>query len=426
MLGKFYEDYGKIGEQFSIDLQNMQARHGISQEEAIIDGEILNVNGMDVNGKWIGGIKQATDEIMEELGIYRSKSFAGNRSTNGGILGVLETQKSYAEGLIPYWQTGKDERQKRFLKMKAAFKANVALRKAQAKKLKKMSGAGLSWKEGISHNNDIIEKWRHWIRDSDEGPDARRHANHEIDRLGEENKWLREHKPKPLSTGTPQYTKMLASYNQRGYENLRLVGNRDETKWGNFTPESAAGRMQDSYSFFKESLSFFQGELTPLTNSIESTKTDISKLEADYKDWTGQKAPDTSQKALTEMLADIGRNFLAWQRSNNNQASALEEMQPLVNARMVGAFAHGGLIPDTGMALVHKGEFVVPSPDGPYRNGMNAPAKYEPNLTVELVLKDRAGSMVELVDARINKRAANVVSQQTGAKSRILRVAPGG
>lgn len=433
LLTQFYEAWGKQGEKFSTNLSILQGEQSLTDEQAIVtddnENEVLNQSGMTVGGKFIPGIDQALAEITEQKKIYKTLGFKDRRSEDGGILGVFETQQGYARGLIPFLKAGVAERRARILKLKKIFEANVELRKAQYKKLKKMRGQGLNWRQGIELNKNIIEKWRHWKRDSDESPAARREADSEIDRLTTENQWLDKHHPKPLSTGTPQYEKMLASWNQRGYENKRIVGDVDQHQWGTFTDDSAAGRMIDSLSFFTETRDFFVGEMEPLRTSIAQTKNDIGQLDKSYEDWSGTKAPilKPDQSSQDELLKGIGEAVLKHGWESANKTSILAGMQPLVDARAVGAFAHGGLVPETGYALVHKGEWISPDPAGPYRNGMNATTTSDNRpINVELVFRDKAGSMVELIDARVDKRAAQVTSRQQGMQARLYHASPGG
>lgn len=100
-------------------------------------------------------------------------------------------------------------------------------------------------------------------------------------------------------------------------------------------------------------------------------------------------------------------------------------MQGMIGARMVGAFAHGGVIPETGMALVHKNETVVPAPDGPFYNRAAAAAQACSHV-VEVHAHGDLGPLFRHVEATIDGKAAAIVSRQIGKRSRGLRSAPGG
>jgi TP901 family phage tail tape measure protein len=96
---------------------------------------------------------------------------------------------------------------------------------------------------------------------------------------------------------------------------------------------------------------------------------------------------------------------------------------PFLGAYMQGT---GGLrIGRSGMAMLHRDEQVVPDPKGPagsqFSIGSAAPAG-PPQVT--LVLRDKAGALVELVDARVDGKIAKV-DQQLGAAGRRRAFAPG-
>lgn len=139
------------------------------------------------------------------------------------------------------------------------------------------------------------------------------------------------------------------------------------------------------------------------------------------KDLQGQKTPD--EEAQAQRTAEIARTLRAQNVLLGQQLDAFRTFAPLAGMRYVGAFARGGKVPRTGLALLHEGEVVTPSPQGPFRQSPVAAAQ---PVTVHLRLEGDAGQLVRLVDARVDDRAARVVSEQLGRRQRALTIAPGG
>ena len=76
-------------------------------------------------------------------------------------------------------------------------------------------------------------------------------------------------------------------------------------------------------------------------------------------------------------------------------------------------------------AVVHHGETAQPSDRG---GAGSSAAAANPHIKVEVVLKDRAGELVELVDARADARAdarIEVHARSQAKRTRTMRSAPG-
>lgn len=104
------------------------------------------------------------------------------------------------------------------------------------------------------------------------------------------------------------------------------------------------------------------------------------------------------------------------------QLKALASFTPLLGG-LVGSFAGGGIIPETGYALVHRGETVTPDPEGPYgtQAGMgNGGGGNTIQLQPTIVLNGSLAPMTQFVEVIVERVAQRVVSSQTGAKARML------
>jgi hypothetical protein len=124
----------------------------------------------------------------------------------------------------------------------------------------------------------------------------------------------------------------------------------------------------------------------------------------------------------TQIALDAVRDALL----GSTQFNILKDFSQLLGMRMLGAYAHGGVVPQTGMALVHKGEYITPSSDGPFRNGMNAPRGGDSHFAIEMHMHGKSAELVSLMDARIREVAPYEVTRATGRNTRRLSSAPGG
>jgi hypothetical protein len=387
--------------------------------------DVVNPNGMYVQGTFTRGISQAVQELMAQLSIHEGPMT--------GTMALLQRGLGMAQG-IPSGMAIK-ERIQRLAEVKKVFEANVDLRKKYKKKLNSMGNKNYTWKQAVDHNSDLITSWRRWKRDSINEPQADTDtANHEIDRLTDLNKDLRRRKPKGTVYGSAEYNRTLSIYQGRGIENRMLVGDKDATAWaptGGF-----AGDVATSLSNWRSIDSERSDMLSSYPGRIQSEQTNIDSIRASIQEWTGTKVPlapinrdtptDNSAAELADINKTIAMNNLRDSLLGNTQFGVLKDFASILGMKMLGAYSHGGLIPETGMALVHKGEYITPSPDGPFRNGMNAPSGGNHHFAIEVHMKDKSAALVEMVDARVRKVAPAEVSRQTGRNTRRISVAPGG
>lgn len=96
----------------------------------------------------------------------------------------------------------------------------------------------------------------------------------------------------------------------------------------------------------------------------------------------------------------------------------------------LGGFAMGTLrVPREGLAHLHRDEMIVPDPQGPHGSQLRAPvAGGDQPVEITLVLADRSGAFVELVDARVAKHTPVIIKQADraiGARARQLAYSPG-
>lgn len=402
--------------------------------------DVVNTSGFTRQGIFVPGILQAVAEIDQELGVHQSEGLPLGLS--GGIYGAMNWQNIWANSVDT--KGAIRERRKRLRKLKKSFEANVKVRKSYHKKLTASKSRRYTRGQAVEHNKDIIEKWRRWKRDSyGETHTEIRHADHEMDRLRDSNRELMKGKgwrKKPVGNDQ-RYEQDLAVYQQRGVENRLLVGDKDATNWSPPVDpfEGGAGGLNlFMLDRWKEADSFRTDTLGSLKTSIPQELLNIENVKSLRQQWTGTHIDppalnrDTSQTdadkdRLTELKKQAGIEKLTAALLASTQTGVLTNFAQNIGLRYLGAFAHGTkLVGETGIALVHKGESITPDPSGPFRNGMNSGGtNTQPIVYVDLVFRDRAGQLVELVDQRVRAVAPNEVSRTMGQRTRVIRSSPG-
>jgi hypothetical protein len=91
----------------------------------------------------------------------------------------------------------------------------------------------------------------------------------------------------------------------------------------------------------------------------------------EYADWAGTNAPAAPPASAAGGNDGQLVSVLRQQVQNLEKANLLKELQfatltglrRLLGGRMVGSFQQGSRIPETGLALVHRDERVVPEPE---------------------------------------------------------------
>lgn len=151
----------------------------------------------------------------------------------------------------------------------------------------------------------------------------------------------------------------------------------------------------------------------------------IPQMEKDRNAITGSSAagaaaaatgPDTSALlSLQTQAFNLVATDLAVAKA---QLAVLTGFTPLLGG-MVGSFAKGGLIPETGYALVHRGETIVTDPQGPAgtQQGM---APQGGDHYYDLHLHGALAMLEPYIEMVVQKKAQKYVSQQTGRRARLI------
>jgi hypothetical protein len=153
----------------------------------------------------------------------------------------------------------------------------------------------------------------------------------------------------------------------------------------------AAITERDDYA--KQAMGYAHDAASQIPGEIAGTDLDAARLVKERDEWKpgGQYNPGKGPTGTKDTTADTGplADLFKQQLEQTQAAFRLQSAQfdvfkgfaPLLGMRMIGAFQHGGIVPETGMALVHKGETITPDPAGPYSR---PPLGGELNVTVTL------------------------------------------
>lgn len=143
-----------------------------------------------------------------------------------------------------------------------------------------------------------------------------------------------------------------------------------------------------------------------------------------------EEEDDGTADELRELRHERTLQELAGERLKNAQLGTLKDFLgefgpqfPFLGAFMQGT--GGRRIGRDGLALVHRDEMVTPDPKGPAGSQLSGGAAAQAGpVTVQLVLSDKSGELVRLIDARVDGRVAKI-DQTIGQRGRQLSVAPG-
>lgn len=136
---------------------------------------------------------------------------------------------------------------------------------------------------------------------------------------------------------------------------------------------------------------------------------------------------DDSQmvELLRQQLAETRRSLLV----SESVGAVLTGFMPMLGG--VPKFEHGGAVRNTGLALVHEGEWISPNPRGPYGSqvmGAGVGTSSGPDAVHVHLHGDAAHldyKMRAIADQQLERRGAQVISAQIGRRTRIISAAPG-
>jgi hypothetical protein len=456
------------------NINDFFGRYGNGLEVPNQVGDLDTGSGFRIQGDLVRGIPERVRELRELL-VAHTGSPTGQvtMDSNGlagsfdSILGTLTTERAFIGGnFIPAYARKGDVLKKKMRELHRTWSHIHAERVDDAQTRDKLRRAnGLTWQQRRSINSQKIDRLEKYLQDVRElGADhtlddatkkERVKATAAIRDLKDENESLEKKKPaahpkKPVrrrGESAKAYANRIDDWRDANRSRDRKVAslNRsiaDKDADLNFITNSTsrwqtnggiAGEVQDGLDTVNDGMKALGQQLKDLNSAvIPQELTDIGQLVREMNEWAGTKVPipaldlgsrDTS--ALDEIAKQQRDDALRALALSGEQFKVFQGFAPLAAQRLVGAFAHGGVVPETGLALVHKNERILPDPDGAFRTNQNARVAVGGATNVSLTLAGELGPLMKLIDARVDDRAARVVSEQLGKRSRLIASAPG-
>lgn len=417
-------------------ITRLESEYSILDNKFSLTDEAQTITTLDAEGNevevvnWNGGFDQSSQTTVGGINqhVEELKQLIQKRAL---IKQAAMDQKSILEGLTGKPEGAIKERRARLRQMKRLFDKNVAIRKATTKKLSAMDRKDYDWRAAVDHNEVLLRHWRDYKREGDNLPASfRKDIDTIMDRLRDTNKDLRKHKPK--GGDIPMRRRYADDYNVATSVNRWLIGgDGTEMSWqGGESQGGRAGVYQRSLAEWAQVKDYRDENLGNVKTTISNEDFNIAGLVKEIETWSGTKIRPPQidgsgqDSEAMQALKDENRRLRINAINSDINKDIFSSFIPLLQGRMVGSFAHGGVIPETGMALVHKDEYIVPDPDGAFRRGMNSPsATYSPNVT--LIVGGDIAPLLTKVEAMVDGKVAQV-STQVGSRSRLIGAAPGG
>lgn len=402
-------------------LSQLQDEHGLTDENAIVNG-VINWDGMTDpgDGKFYGGINQHVAELNAELGL------SGTLDNGQGIYGMIQNAMAAIHQRIGFSddpsvlgaspELAISQRRARLKKIKTAWQKARNVHKATAKKLKNMQHGTYTWQSAVHDNEILLRHWRDYKLTGQHLPQGYTNGVTEImNRIRDTNIDLKKRRPRGGdSMQAAQYTH---DYKQSGKIMGYLTGDPDNIAWN--PSGGLAGKMITSMDQWQQVADWRDSSMISLGGDGHSTEIAIKSMIKEIGDWQGTVAPKADTSNIDSLNQTIKDQMLQQHAIDQAQFNTIAQFAPLVGQRLIGAFAHGGPITETGMALVHRGEYILPDPQGPYRTGMNAPQATTDGRHIELNLHGDLGNFWRKMEVVIDDRVEKVI-QNKGRKSRLI------
>jgi tape measure domain-containing protein len=417
--------------------------------------DVVNWDQMMVQGKAVRGIRPHVAEIEQLLALYTG---AGDGTGTEGLIGLRGREASSMASTTTSLSVRRDMAMVTLRQIHKAWNAESERREHAIGKVRKLSSGGQSWQQRVADNEARIKAIRDWKRDVSQDAVGHRKtealqkqenkADQDIADLQAENDDLRESKPAPKQTvpkgASPKERAKIQKANAQRTGQLRhwtavrdgaareldaLDGSRE--RWQ--TTDGVAGQWQKRIDAHNQALEEIGDALKTLTEvTIPAGQLEAMQLASERADWLGTtttlpelqaKGPSQQDQAMADLLKQQLDQERQGRISAESQFGVFAGFAPLVSGRMLGSFAKGTLQPiaETGPAILHKGEHVVPAPDGPFGLDQRiASTSSSPNITV--IIEGDVAPLMRRVRAEVDGRAAQVVSRQLGDRQRLLTI----
>ena len=199
--------------------------------------DVLNTGGYTVQGKFIPGVDQHVNELLQIMGIHTG---SGDPAGTGGMVGMLN---AYADSVgmkgIPALIRGRDAAMNRLKQIGINWRYEHHERELDRDEIKKLSKGELGWEQRVNNNDAKIKVLQDYLREIDDAAVGHRltdaakrkkqRAHQQIADLRDESKGLRKNKPKAKSSSTnAKLNHLIASRDEHARELDFLAGSRDK------------------------------------------------------------------------------------------------------------------------------------------------------------------------------------------------------
>lgn len=384
--------------------------------------EVVNKARFTVDGEEKRGVADAMNEAVARLGARTNIK----NNWSGQYMGV----KNIKTGL------GVTRRRNFVKELRRIFLSNAKVIKRLRKIVSKSKAATWGWKAQVHENDQLIDDLQDHRRNSQRLPaEYRARIGNDIDDLQDLNRDLREKKPKKVLPAHAAHSQRTLE--RRSADNTIFSGdNTNVTHWEPQTMRGVVGVAMDSLENWKGLDAYKKGIVADYKSAYPQEKLNVQRIQDEIAALATTKVPvpekvdDGSKEAFAALQLQATQDQLKQARAALGQYGELHDFLPMLQGRLIGAFAHGAVdVKRSGLALVHRNETIVPDMQGPFRNGRVAQALNNGTgsgkIALDVTVRTERGEVLGIVRHELRQNGQSVVSTQTGARSRVIAAAPG-
>lgn len=393
------------------------------------DGHVRDQKLNTLIGMLSGTDGQQLPDISEDL----LASFAGPGVTAGGIGGTLLQILEGEAGAVFRLNRGRAPLLSMMASLRAVWEKRKDIYEHSQAAMAKLRKGHATPGDVIATNNESIKKYEAYLTTQ-----QKRSADHRLTAADRQDMTEARKRIKEMKA---QNTR-LRKKNSKAAKTLGMTLEEKRTYWGLNADRSLAMRYMNliggdgNRTSLRGATSGLYADVreryTMTNDAIQNEKDNYTQAWADYKSRRVNiqaminerdeipNVPEDSRGKEIEKLKDLATTL------NTTLFDVFKGFAPLVGMRYVGAFAHGTgdrVVGETGMALVHADERIIPDPAGPF--GTRAGQASGGDTSVQLVVNGELAPLIQLIDARIDGRAPGVVSRELGRRRRVFSTGPG-
>jgi chemotaxis regulatin CheY-phosphate phosphatase CheZ len=443
--------------------------------------EVVNQDGMTVQGVQVRGINQRVDEIKQLLSQYTgTEDGSGQDGVMGLLAAYLDAMTVSGPGTLNVAEGVVDSYLKQ---LREAWEMRREDLEEEREKLRQLNRKGTTVDRRIGTlqgQKRMLEDYKRRIGDAavghkltDEGERNRRWADEKIADInreladlqaeygdGEDYRLLPDRPVEPKEPGPgassaararyreqrAQYRKRLARWERRQRRYTRMLEKSHRQIDFDERTIEAIDRVRPGWEGRKESIDdkreeFAAKRVDLVDREIPGEQLNVKTLQLELAEWLNTRiAPrpldDLASAGQSERDAELARLLReqAEERQRNlaisqAQYTVLRDFAQLAGRRVLGSFLHGtDYVPRTGLYELHEGERVVTNPRGPFGSQLAPDPAVAATVApvINLYIEGDAAPLMKRVRAEVDGRAARVSSQQIGRQRRLIVAAPGG